>query len=143
MDVSPLGTGLATLTLVCGVLCGLLIVVIGIVYVLTRLELVRDLLSGIFGALRGKDETLGDEGLLGDQGADRVRARVRSRSSTSRRVAEIRAKYDREFRPGDAPATTGDTPTAEPYKQRYKRRFREESLDRDDELDAFIDDTEL
>jgi hypothetical protein len=143
MDLSPLGTGLATLTLVCGVLCGLLIVGIGVVYVLTRLELVRDLISAIFGALRGKDETLGDEGLLGDQGADRVRSRVRSRSSASQRVAEIRAKYDQEFQAGDAPASTGSAPAVDAYKQRYKRRFREESLDRDDELDAFIDDTEL
>jgi len=132
------------LTLVCGVLCGLLIVGIGIVYVLTRLELVRDLIAGVFGALRGKDETLGDEGLLGDQGADRSRTRVRSRSSTSQRVAEIRARYDREFQPGDAPASSENAPAVDDeYKQRYKRRFRDENLDRDDELDAFIDDTEL
>lgn len=151
MDSLP-QTLLFILTLVCGLSCGLLILAGLALYVLGRLDIVRDLVSGLRGAARGDDEVLGREGLLGDQGAIRT---ARHRSAVTQRVAEARARADREFHGGSGTASPSgegvgsweEAPEAErpdaAYKARYKRRFREENPDLDDEVDSYFDDTEL
>jgi hypothetical protein len=144
-------TLLFILTLVCGLSCGLLILAFLALYLLGRLDIVRDLVSGLRGAARGEDEVLGQEGLLGDHGA--VRSRYRSR--VSQRVADARARADRAFggEPGEArpsgeiDALLDDEPPEDwersSDKARFKRRFREENPDLDDEVDSYFDETEL
>lgn len=143
-------TLLFILTLICGLSCGLLILAFLALYVLGRLDVVRDLVSGLRSATRGDDEILGQEGLLGDPGAV---VRPHRRSNVSQRVAEARARADQAFQvePGEA-RPSGETDAlwdASPDranssdKARYKRRFRQENPDLDDEVDSYFDETEL
>jgi hypothetical protein len=151
MDSLP-QTLLFILTLVCGLSCGLLILAGLALYVLGRLDIVRDLLSGLRSAARDDDETLGQQGLYGEHGAV---VRSRHRSDVSQRVAEARSRADREFQGGSGEASpSGEASHLPDYpvlpdrsessdKARYKRRFREENPDLDDEVDSYFDDTEL
>ena len=150
MDSLP-QTVLFILTLVCGLSCGLLILAMLALYLLGRLDIVRDLFSGLRSAARD-DETPDQEGLMDDRGAAYT---SRHRSDVAQRVAAARARADREFRgpPGESPPAGGIDPAPDDvppdelegpsHKAHYKRRFREENPDLDDEVDSYFDDTEL
>ena len=94
-------TILFILTLVCGLSCGLLILGILALYLLGRLNIVRDLLSGLRGAARD-DEIVDQAALPGTYGEV---GRTRQQSSAAQRVAEARARADREFQSGVSPAS--------------------------------------
>ena len=121
-----------TLTLLCAGLC-----VVGILVGGLGLFVVR---SGLLGGLR--DTLAGQE----EETAARMPvARVRRSPLSS--VDDIRARYDRQFygeiegedAVGDFPERDVSAQDREPFK----RRFREENADYDDEMDAFFDDMEL
>ena len=90
-------TILFILTLVCGLSCGLLILGILALYLLGRLNIVRDLFSGLRSAARDDDESASQAAMSGQYGAA---GRARQRSSAAQRMAEARARADREFQSG-------------------------------------------
>jgi len=125
-----------TLTLLCAGLC-----VVGILVGGLGLLVVR---SGLFGGLLGglRDTLAGQE----EEPVGRIPV-ARARRSSLSSVDDIRARYDRQFygeiegedAVGDFPERDVSVQDREPYK----RRFREENADFDDEMDAFFDDMEL
>lgn len=144
-SVSQWGTGLL---LVGGaLLCGLLILIGGILVAVLRSGILGDLLAGLGGAV----DMIGDE----PEGRSRVlpragRARARARA--------VREKVDQEFHGADAadhpaasdfnldtgaPSVEESLPRQDAASRARERRRRSEFDDFQDELDAFFDDTEL
>lgn len=131
--------GLATVVLLCAGLCLGAVVILGVVLWLSRSGVVGGLLEGLGAAVRGEE----DAGL---PAGERPRASF-YRGRRRRDVDSIRAEYDRRFQAQTGEESPlGDLEDAEQrpaYKRRYKRRFREENPDWDDEMDFYFDETEL
>lgn len=137
--------GLAALTALCGLACGVVILVAGGLFLVMRSAYVAGLLGGLGGFFR-QEQPRGSA----------VQPRQSPRAED--RIEDIRAKYDRQFTSGlesgkGGQSLGGRMPRFSPdvdddasdlsHKPRYKRRFREENIDLDDELDSFFDDTQL
>jgi hypothetical protein len=149
--------GLATVTLVCGLGCGLLILIGGIAFVVLRFGVLDRLMGGVGGAVDAAGDLgdgLGISGLMGDDQPDeQVRGQ---RQRAYRRAEDIRARYDQQFssQVGGEPLSTPsyDEPLGADSdsfdedssdKARYKRRYRRDNPDYDDEMDSFFDDSQL
>ena len=146
----------AALTTLCAVACGLSILLGGGLFLVLRSGLLWRLFGAAGGLLNG-DDALGREGLFGDESTTSARPHVPTQGRAADRVAEIRARYDQAFDSGRTPPSTADPDPdladAHPSaltdvelrrdKARYKRRFRQENPDLDDEMDAFFDDMQL
>jgi hypothetical protein len=140
----------ATATVLCAVLCGVSILLLGIGYVLLRSRRPGSWF-GLRDAMYGGDENSATAG-----GVVRHRSR---RSGAVGRAADIRARYDREFDAqvgGESGKRAGaihlepesgsgfeERRGSDDDKARYKRRFRQENPDAEDELDSFLDDWQL
>ncbi|GAB4575446.1 MAG: hypothetical protein Kow0077_26980 [Anaerolineae bacterium] len=122
------------------ILCGLAIFVLGVIIAIVRSGVLADLLAGLSGTAS----------LINDDPAPMPATR-RQGGDARKRAAQVRAQIEREFygdqppprdRPSaDSPPSEGGLPELERDKRAWRRRSRED--DRDDELDAFLDDMEL
>jgi hypothetical protein len=147
--------GLAAVTVLCAVLCVVAILLAGGVVLLFR--------SGLIQRVLGLDSLAERPSKSEDDRA--TEAQIRSfrtqQSSATNRAEDIRARYDRQFdsqvggqsAPRSQVVTSDETAVgpADDWndddpgddKARFKRRFREENPDWDDELDSFLDNREL
>ncbi len=146
-SIAELGTGLGIV--IVAVLCGGLILLGGIVLVIVRSGILGTLLSGLGGIVAPDDG--------GDVSVSAGHARRRGRAARAR-AAEIRARYEREFDPQAADLTVrpaGTTPVrpvtppgepalpeADGWIEPAPRR-RSARDDYDDELDAYLEESEL
>ncbi|MBN1964835.1 MAG: hypothetical protein JW910_09320 [Anaerolineae bacterium] len=152
---SVLSTLASILLLCCGGLCAVSILVVGVLVLAGQSGLIGDALRGVTGAFTGRgDDVL--TGMVDDAGSATPRARKR-RSAGS--VEDIRAEMDRRFDSqvgGEAsgetstswlgPTASADSPLPEARaasRQRRRRYTHDDEMDYLDEIDSFIDDTEL
>lgn len=155
MDTLP--STLSTLLVVCcGGLCAVSVLGMGVLVLVGRAEIVRDLFGGLTGALTGR----GDDAVAGLLDGDEPGSSKPKRKRDRRSVEDIRAEMDRRFaaQVGDDPppaeggaswqgptVTTGPTGPDELAQRRQRRRRYSHDGEQDylDEIDSFIDDIEL
>lgn len=145
-SLGQLGNGL----LIVGgaLLCGVLILIGGILVAVLRSGLIGDVLQGLGGAVGDYEDEY------------QPRSRSRSGGSARSRVQDIRSQYDREFDTqidtdyeeralpaqdfeADLGATSRVDDRLDRAAQARRRRRRSQMDDYDDEMDAFFDDMEL